>query len=296
MSDLFVEPKTLRALQVALRSMLAQAQDEHRKVTVSCRRALDTITSAILVRQAKVEQCQIALERCLNSERESCSMEAAALAEAQRRLAAAHIARKLATQAVADYQSQANASLKRLELDQSQGLRYLTAKLNKVAAVNAGGARTSSYGGVAGSGSANGAATSADQPVQNLPGLPAGCAMIPIELIDQAENPIKHPQDFGKGYSIEDLDYAFDLFESQILPGIASGADASSFSALDRANGVYGKRSLSDTFSGFLGGDAIKLELRPDGRYSITNGRHRIFVATQYGRTHVAAFMSGATP
>lgn len=130
--------------------------------------------------------------------------------------------------------------------------------------------------------------------VHTLPGLPPGCVMVPIDLIDQTENPINGPQDFGKGYSIEDLDHAFQLFESEILPGLAGGADASSFSDRDHASGTYGVRSLADTFSGFLGDSAIKLERRPDGTFAISNGRHRIYVANIFGRKFVPAFLSGS--
>lgn len=128
-----------------------------------------------------------------------------------------------------------------------------------------------------------------------LPGLPVGCHMIPVNMIDQAESPIDGPQDFGKGYSIEDLNYAFDLLEGEILPDLANGADASSFSERDRARGMYGTRSLSDTYSGFLdrwSNNVIKLELRPDGTYRIANGRHRVYVAAQSGRQFVPAFIA----
>jgi hypothetical protein len=293
MSKLVVDPQTLRALQVTLQSTLANVQYEHRKVTNAGQRTLVDIGVAITVRRAKVQQCELALERCRESEDDSCSEEAAALSEARRRLAAAESARKLASQAVADHQSQANASLKRLEGVQSQGLLYLSAKLDRVLAVNAGG--TSAAGTVLSATGDHGveATTSKGDAVYSFPGLPPGYEMIPINLIDQTENPIHGIQDFGKGYSVEDLDYAFDLFETQVLPDLASGADAASFSALDRTNGVYGKRSLADTFSGFLGSDAIKLELRPNGTYAIINGRHRIYVASQYGRYSVPALISG---
>ncbi|MBC7595648.1 MAG: hypothetical protein H7288_17215 [Kineosporiaceae bacterium] len=144
-------------------------------------------------------------------------------------------------------------------------------------------------------GGANPATADALPAAHTLPGLPAGCQMIPVSMIDQSENPINGPEDFGKGYSIEDLNYAFDLLEGQILPNLANGADASSFSERDRARGIYGTRSLADTYSGFLdrwSGNVIKLELRPDGTYGITNGRHRVYVAAQGGRQFVPAFIS----
>jgi hypothetical protein len=300
MSKLVIHPQTLRALQIALKSALTDVQGEHRKVTIAGQRVATTIDDAIRVRQAKVEQCRLALDRCLASERDSCAAEAAALAEAERRLAAAHAARGQATQAIADYQSQANASLKRLELTHSQGLRYLSAKLDKVLAVSAGGASGIGGGGATTTSSLGAtalrSAMSAVAGIHRLPGMPSGSAMIPVGLIDQTEAPINGSQDFGKGYSIEDLDYAFELFESQILPGLASGANAATFSAQDHANRVFGTRSLSDTFSGFFGHDAIKLDPLPGGTFHIANGRHRVYVASLYGRQYVPAFISASTP
>jgi hypothetical protein len=169
------------------------------------------------------------------------------------------------------------------------------------AAAQAGRGFVGRYGGVAGGAPAAGGsvvpggavpAAARTAGVHGLPGLPPGFAMVPVELIDQAENPISGPEDFGKGYSIEDLEHAFTLLEGQVLPSLADGVDPSAFSAADQAGGAYGTRSLADTYAGFFGGDAIRLELRPDGRYGITNGRHRIFVASRYGRSFVPARLS----
>lgn len=292
MSKLVVAPETLLGLRVALQSTVSRAQAEHRDVLIATRRTLDTVDAAVAARGAKVQQCREALDACLRSERSDCSRHVAAVADATRRLDAALSARDLARQAVADYEARAAATLRRLEKTQSLGLRYLAVKLEKVSAVNAGGPRRT--GGVT-SGSGTPALGLGAPAIYGLPGLPAGCLMVPVELIDQVENPIAGPQDFGKGYSIEDLDYAFDLFEARILPDLARGVDPTTFAAIDQANGVYGTRSLADTFRGFLGGDAIRLEPRPDGTYSITNGRHRVYVAARSGRSHVAAFISRRT-
>ncbi|GAB2736883.1 hypothetical protein GCM10027090_05300 [Sinomonas soli] len=290
-----VDPRTLRALQLALKSTTDRVQAEHRAALNAARRTLATVEVAVRLRQTRVQQCKAALEACRISERDDCSIEAAALAEAQHRLAAARSARKLATQAIADYESQARASLKRVESFQAEGHRYLAFKLDKVSAVNAGG--PGGMGSVSGPGYAPaGSAASGSLGVHLVPGLPAGFMMVPVDLIDQTENPIGGPRDFGKGYSIEDLDYAFDLLTTQVLPGLAAGLNPSSFATTDQANGSHGVRSLSDTYSGFFGGDAIRLELRPDGTYGITNGRHRIFVAGRFGRQHVPARIVGGHP
>ncbi|SDW86005.1 hypothetical protein SAMN04487912_105120 [Arthrobacter sp. cf158] len=295
MSRLVVDPQTLRALQLALKSTLDRVQAEHSATSNAARRTLDTVDAAVKLRQARVQQCQTALAACRNSEREDCSIEAAALAEAQRHLAAALNARRLVSQATADYELQARASLKRLESLQAQGHRYLTFKLDKVAAVNAGGPGGTGSVSVPGSITV-GLVPPAGLGIHSLPGLPAGFVMVPVDQIDQTENPISGPQDFGKGYSIEDLDYAFDLLSSQVLPGLANGSSPSSFAVTDKANGSYGTRSLSDTYSGFFGGDAIRLERRPDGTYAITNGRHRVYVASRFGREYVPAKIVGGLP
>lgn len=295
MSKLVVDPKTLQALQLALRSVVARVHAEHRTTMNAVTRTLATVDAAVALRQARVQQCERALDACQRSERDDCSAEAAALAEARRRLSDALTARGIARQATTDFESRSRAGLRRLETVEAEGQRYLGFKLDKVNAANAGGA--AGRGAAAALGAlAVGSVASGGLGVHSLPGLPAGFAMVPVDLIDQSENPIGGAHDFGKGYSIEDLDYAFDLLESQVLPGLASGSTASSFAAADQANGSHGTRSLSDTFSGFFGGDAIRLELRPDGTYAITNGRHRIFVASRFGRPYVPARIIGGQP
>lgn len=131
--------------------------------------------------------------------------------------------------------------------------------------------------------------------VHTVPGLPPGCVLVSVELIDQTESPINGPEDFTKGYSPEDLSHAFDMLEREILPALAGGAGREAFEAMDSASGVYGTRSLTDTYSGFLdesGHNVIKLTLGPNGKYTIDNGRHRIWVASQDGRPFVPAFIS----
>ena len=295
MSKIVVDPQTLRALQLTLKATLIKAIDAHRSTMHEMRRVLLTIDGAVKVRQAKVHQCENALHACRRSDRNDCFVEAAALAEAQRRLAAALSAQRQASQAASAFESRSRASLKRLEGIQAEGQRYLSFKLDKVNAVNAGGTGPTSAAASIGSMLTSGPG-SEGLGARSVPGLPPGFTMVPVAQIDQTENPINGPQDFGKGYSIEDLDYAFDLLETQVLPGLASGSTASSFAATDQANGSYGTRSLSDTFSGFFGGDAIRLELRPDGSYAITNGRHRIFVASQFGRQYIPARVTRSAP
>lgn len=295
MSKLVVDPQTLRVLQLTLKAALVKAIDAHRSTLHEMRQVLSTIDGAVRARQAKVHQCENSLHACQRSAGSDCSAEATALAEAKRRLAAALTAQRQASRAASVFESRSRASLKRLEGIQAEGQRYLSFKLDRVNAVNAEGT-----GRVSAASSISSMLTSGPEAggvgVHSVPGLPPGFMMVPVAYIDQIENPINGPQDFSKGYSIEDLDYAFDLLESQVLPGLACGLTAANFAATDQANGSYGTRSLSATFSGFFGGDAIRLELRPDGLYAITNGRHRVFVASQFGRQYVPARVTGSSP
>jgi len=126
--------------------------------------------------------------------------------------------------------------------------------------------------------------------------MPSGWYMVPITAIDQSENPISGASDFSKGYSIEDLEHAFNLLDQEVLPALASGADEDFLAAKDNEDRTWGTRSLSMTFRDFLQdkAESIRLAMRPDGACSISNGRHRVWVATRMGRTHVPAFIEGA--
>lgn len=286
MSNIRVDPSALRALQLLLMSATSKVEDVRRAAQHAGMNELARAESVVSLRRGAVDRCQRALETCEAAEGRECSREWSELADARRQLSDATSAVKLIRSAIVDFESSSLAVVNRISRIQFEGQRYLAFKLDKVLAVNTGGA--SSSGGTsarsvgAGSVAPAGGSTSA-------PGLPSGFLMVPVSEIDQSENPVTGPQDFGKGYSIEDLDYAFDLLEGQILPSLAGGSTADSFRAIDKLNGSFGTRSLSDTYSGFFGGDAIRLERRVDGTYGILNGRHRVFVAGQYGRQYVPA-------
>lgn len=299
MTDMVVEPRTLTALQLMLRSLVADTEATHEGVVRETDRVLTRIRAAVTMRQSVVERCRRSLDSCLRSDRESCAAERAALEVAIRRLDAARRALAMATQATADHQATARSIRKKMFTTQGQGLAFLSKKLDKVAAATGAGGSTTSLGAIALGAAARlpgGGATSA---VEAPAGLPAGCTLVPLDLIDQNEVPIAGPQDFEKGYSIEDLAYAWDLLDQRVLPALAAGDEPGSFADLDLAAGVMGTRSLADTYSGFLdtrSGNVIKLEQRPDGTYSIVNGRHRIYVAGLTGRTVVPAFVLGTNP
>lgn len=296
MEAVVVDPETLRALTLALRSTSANTEQSARDALHRARAVVGEISTAVAARETVVARCQAALESCLAAERGSCSREAAELATAEQRLNAGRTAFRAARSALTDHESRSAELLARLEQVHGVGERFLSHKLDRVRAVDAGGGVSVGAGIAAGSTVTSGP-RALSTPFE-LPGLPAGCVMVPLSLIDQTDDPIRGPEDFTKGYSVQDLDYAFDLLENVVLPALMKGGDPSAFAALDQVNGIQGTRSLASTYTGFLSarGDAIRLEQRPDGRFGIANGRHRIWVATLGNRAAVPAYIVGVAP
>jgi len=124
--------------------------------------------------------------------------------------------------------------------------------------------------------------------VSRSPGLPSDVYLVPLALIDDADTPVRSPADFHKGYTAADLEWAHEAFASVVLPGIASGRTLEDFRARDICEGRVGVRSYSDTYSGFLGDSAIKLE-RHNDQFAVKNGYHRVWIARQMGLECVPA-------
>ena len=113
--------------------------------------------------------------------------------------------------------------------------------------------------------------------------MPAGFVMVPVADIDSCDRQIGRGE-FGKGYSPEDLTWAFTALDEVVLPAMAAGHGQDYFAERDRAEGRTGTRSYSDTYSGFFSKDhAIKFERRAEGKIGLGNGYHRVWVARQLG-------------
>lgn len=245
-------------------------------------------------RLARAEQ---ALAACQGGEDAECDREAVEVRDAGLQVAAAERALRLAEAALVTFEP-ARARFTRegghLRLDAQ---RKITDRVGDVEAYLAGGGGGggggsggggggSSWGG-AGGGAGSAGGTAGDTIV--IPGGPAEVVLVPIDGIDQSENPITGPGDFTKGYSPQALAWALDALEDVVLPAMAQGRGQDYFQERDGQEGRVGAQSYSDTYSGFFLGNRIKLEVRPDGRYGITNGRHRVWVAEHHGVTHVPA-------
>jgi hypothetical protein len=111
------------------------------------------------------------------------------------------------------------------------------------------------------------------------PGMPDGFMMVPLSAIDDSDSKIIDASDFGKGYSPQDLKWAHNAFIDVVLPTLSHGGSIDELRARDAAEGRVGVRSYADTYSGFLGDSAIKI----NGDMTVSNGYHRIWVAKQMG-------------
>lgn len=114
-----------------------------------------------------------------------------------------------------------------------------------------------------------------------------GVYFVPLSSIDSSDRRID-PSSFTKGYTPADLAWAFHALEEVVLPTLATGRGIDYLRERDFAEGRHGTRSYADTYSGFLGGDAIRLD-RDANRFRVANGYHRIWVASQMGLRVVPA-------
>ena len=152
--------------------------------------------------------------------------------------------------------------------------------------------RTIGSGGSSG-GDATSGRTAGSTGARGLAGAPAGYAMVPLSLIDDSDSNVHGPEAFGKGYSPEDLTWAFSALHEVVLPAMANGLGRDHFAELDQQHGLIGTRSYSDTYSNFFGLDnAINLDQTASG-YRVGNGYHRIWVARQAGLHEVPAYVGG---
>lgn len=230
------------------------------------------------------------LEACRQQEDTDCRWAAAAVDRAKRHLEAMYAVARDIADLRAQHQPVARRFSTALNTLGQQVQRELTRAgdtLDVYLGSTAGGRRTS---GSSASGPLTGdpsAAPSLSQP----PGFPTDIVMVPLALIDSSDTHVHGPADFQKGYSPADIEWAHEAFISVIMPGVAKGLTLDDFRARDQREGRTGTRSYADTYSGFFGNDAIKLN--PKGQmFDAGNGHHRLWVARQMGLTAVPAKVS----
>ncbi|MFZ4748730.1 MAG: hypothetical protein ACOYLK_17910 [Sphingomonas sp.] len=154
------------------------------------------------------------------------------------------------------------------------------------------------FGGTGGSGGGGSAvrasgSTTAMGAITRPAGFPEGFAMVPLSLVDESDSQVGGPEDFKKGYSPADLEWAHEAFVGVIMPGVANGLTIDDFRDRDQREGRMGTRSYADTYSGFFSTDHA-ITLSGPG-CTVVNGYHRIWVARQMGLRHIPARLMGGS-
>jgi hypothetical protein len=88
--------------------------------------------------------------------------------------------------------------------------------------------------------------------------------------------------DFRK-YSYDQMLNGVRRFDREVRPAVEAGQGRDYFRAKDREVGVDYQHGLERLYDAFYGSEPIRVTKLKSGRYDVTNGRHRLFVAKQAG-------------
>ena len=270
----------VKELDTALVRFEQSALDAQHQTTLRCSAAGVRIAGARDLRRAEHQRALAAMQAATN-ERAAAAAQAAC-ERAQERLVRAERAVRLADQADAAL----HVALSRFGREANDAIRDGRALLS-AARLDLETYLESAGGGVA----------PGTPPLATGPALPAPAASsgvkdahvkdVQLSAIDTSDREIS-AADYQKGYSPDDLKWAYHALHEVVMPGVAAGHGRDYFARRDAAEGRQGTRSYSDTFGGFFGDDAIRLERRGD-KYVVTNGYHRIWIAKQMGLQSVPA-------
>lgn len=265
-------------------------------VDAAVRRSTAAVQQAVARRRIDLAEAQAALADCLSQPDASCAVESQAVDRARGRLEQAVRAQEMVAAAAARFQPARSRQVTVVQQLVQQGRLHLRRNQSDIEAylqssssggaggfaAAGGGSASTSAGAVPSAGGAAGLAVPA--------GFPGGWAMVPLDRIDVSASTVSGPESFGKGYSPEDLSWAFEALHEVVMPALALGKDGDYFAARDARENRSGTRSYHMTWSQFFGpSDAIRLERGDDGRFRITNGQHRIWVAGRRGESGVPA-------
>lgn len=276
---------TVIELARALRESDAAVNAIQDQVSKSVTRVAQTVAEAQAAARQALNRAEAELSACQQQRDRDCSGVVVAVAKARERLDRAQQAMRLVERASARCVA-AQARFSREMLGASRDGQGI---LNKAAA-DLGAYLGGSIGSAANSPISPGiGSVSSRSGLAPLVGAPAGFADVPLALIDTGDSPVMGSASFGKGYSPEDLAWAYEALHEVVLPAMAAGRGPDYFQERDQAEGRLGTRSYTDTYLGFFGHDAIKLDRQADGSLSVGNGYHRIWVAREMGLKSVPA-------
>lgn len=292
MSD---EVRAALSALMSLRSALLQHSRDGSDVVGAAGRVLQDARQAFAAdlarRIADHNEAQRAYQACLAQRKGWCSGLEARVQRTQLRVVAAHRAVLLADEAASAFLPAQRRYSRESERLTADGLSFLSAAAPELESY----LDATSHGGGAGatrSGGAGLATAVSSPPLLSATTLPGGTTLVPVDLIDDSDSPVKGPESFTKGYSPEDLRWSFDALHEVVLPGAAHDLALDYFRDRDHRERLTGTRSYAACYDGFFGDSAIHLSAGSDGRYVVANGYHRIWVARQAGVTEVPARVS----
>ena len=157
-------------------------------------------------------------------------------------------------------------------------LRTLDSDLDRYLAAGAGGLGS-------GSGGSRPSAVSTTAPLGSV-FAQRGLEEVPVAAVDFSSNPV-----ISWGHaSRPDVEWAVDRWAEVVSKVAARGGSRDELAARDERDGTVGTmRQLANVWDMFLGDDPITLSEASDGALEVTDGRHRLLVASEIGIKHLPA-------
>lgn len=248
-------------VRAAGQRLLLEEQRRRREAAERSAEAVRAVASADACRRDPEANCSAVVA--------AASAAAAAHRLAQQRERAAADARRLGEQAVVSLENAARGFQRALDAagEQAAKARVLLDPLGQYA----------SSGGSAASASV---VTAVAAPA--LTPLPGGTQLVPLAMIDDSDSGVSGPGDFGK-LSAADAEWAMEATEDRLLPAVRAGLTREDMVRRDRAEGRSADRSYARLWDTMLGDGAVRLSSRPDGRFEVVGGYHRIWMARRQG-------------
>ena len=111
---------------------------------------------------------------------------------------------------------------------------------------------------------------------------------VPLTEINVSDSHVHSPADFSK-VSHDEMIEGFRKLEDLVQPSVERGWTGDDFSRLDAERGLDYEHGYHRIYDAFYGSDAIRLEHGADGQYTVVNGYHRLYVASEQGIAAVPA-------
>lgn len=321
-----VEQAVFDFLRPKLKRYREDSTDLARNAASSVAKVNQHAEDVVAERRRQLKRAEDELEACLGQEGADCSGYRRRVEQCQQALERAVRGRDLIRQASTRFQHQQSRhttavdqlllraeKIVRTADDRTSGYQHAapyvpTARLLSAPTRGGGGSTGSLTGGMALSRSdaGPGAEPSGGSPAgspswRHLPGVsvpahfPLGFALIPLKLIVD-DNPVTGAADFDTGQNLSELRWSTDALLDVVMPAMAANTDPHSyFAERDARENRSAGMSYASSYAGFFNPDsAIKLSPRTDGRFDLTNGRHRLWLLSRAGDEAPALIIGGA--